>query len=82
MKRLILPENYESKLSLLETEIAIKFVKDTFEKDLANKLHLVRVSAPLFVFPKSGLNDNLNGYERRVNFDIKIFLMRLRLFNL
>ena len=71
MKRLILPENYESKLSLLETEIAIKFVKDTFEKDLANKLHLVRVSAPLFVFPKSGLNDNLNGYERRVSFDIK-----------
>ncbi len=71
MKRLILPKNYESKLSLLETEIAIKFVKDTFEKDLANKLHLVRVSAPLFVFPKSGLNDNLNGYERRVNFDIK-----------
>ena len=71
MKRLILPENYESKLSLLETEIAIKFVKDTFEKDLANKLHLVRVSAPLFLFPKSGLNDNLNGYERRVSFDIK-----------
>jgi len=71
MKRLILPENYESKLSLLETEIAIKYVKDTFEKDLANKLHLVRVSAPLFVFPKSGLNDNLNGYERRVSFDIK-----------
>lgn len=70
MKRLILPKNYKSKLSLLETEIAIKYVKDTFERELAEKLHLTRVSAPLFVFPKSGLNDNLNGWERRVSFDI------------
>ena len=71
MKRLILPENYKSELGLLDTEIAIKFVKDTFERDLADKLNLTRVSAPLFVFPKTGLNDNLNGYERRVSFDIK-----------
>ena len=71
MKRLILPKGYQSKLNLLETEIAIKFVKDTFERDLAEKLHLTRVSAPLFVFPKTGLNDNLCGWERRVNFDIR-----------
>lgn len=70
MKRLLLPQNYASKLSLLETEIAIKYVKDTFERDLAKKLNLIRVSAPLFVFPSTGLNDNLNGYERRVAFDI------------
>ena len=71
MKRLIIPKNYESKLNLLDTELAIKFVKDTFERDLADALNLTRVSAPLFVLPKTGLNDNLNGYERRVNFDIK-----------
>ncbi|MCR5231170.1 MAG: aspartate--ammonia ligase [Acholeplasmatales bacterium] len=71
MKKLILPEGYKSELGLLDTEIAIKFVKDTFERDLADKLNLTRVSAPLFVFPKTGLNDNLNGYERRVSFDIK-----------
>ena len=71
MKRMIIPEGYKSELGLLDTEIAIKFVKDTFERDLADKLNLTRVSAPLFVFPHTGLNDNLNGYERRVNFDIK-----------
>ncbi len=71
MKKLLLPKNYESKLNLLDTELAIKFVKDTFERDLADALNLTRVSAPLFVLPKTGLNDNLNGYERRVNFDIK-----------
>ena len=71
MKRMIIPKNYKSELGLLDTEIAIKFVKDTFERDLADKLNLTRVSAPLFVFPNTGLNDNLNGYERRVNFDIK-----------
>lgn len=61
---------YKSKLTLLETEIAIKFIKDTFEKELAKQLKLTRVSAPLFVQPESGLNDNLNGYERAVRFDI------------
>ena len=54
--------------SLIETEIAIKFIKDTFEKELAKALDLTRVSAPLFVLPESGLNDNLNGYERAVKF--------------
>jgi len=71
MKRIIIPKDYKPILNLLDTETAIKFVKDTFETDLALKLHLTRVSAPLFVFPKTGLNDNLNGYERRVEFDIK-----------
>ena len=61
---------YKSTLSLLETEIAIKFIKDTFEKELAKALNLTRVSAPLFVQPESGLNDNLNGYERAVRFDV------------
>ncbi len=62
---------YKSTLSLLDTEIAIKFIKDNFEKELAKALSLTRVSAPLFVFPETGLNDNLNGYERAVRFDVK-----------
>ena len=61
---------YKSALNLLETEIAIKFIKDTFERELAKALKLTRVSAPLFVQPESGLNDNLNGYERAVRFDV------------
>ena len=55
-------------MNLLETQIAIKYLKDTFEKMLAKKLHLVRVSAPLFVEKKSGLNDELNGVEETVSF--------------
>ncbi len=61
---------YECTLSLIETEVAIKFIKDTFEKELAKALKLTRVSAPLFVQPETGLNDNLNGYERAVRFDV------------
>ena len=61
---------YKSALNLLETEVAIKFIKDTFERELAKALKLTRVSAPLFVQPESGLNDNLNGYERAVRFDV------------
>ena len=61
---------YQSALNLLETEVAIKYIKDTFEKELAKALKLTRVSAPLFVFPETGLNDNLNGYERAVRFDV------------
>ena len=63
--------NYESKLDILETQKAIKLVKDTFERELAKQLSLTRVSAPLFVKKSSGLNDNLNGVERPVSFDIK-----------
>ena len=68
---IILPENYRSSLSLLETQVAIKEVKDHFERALAAELNLERVSAPLFVFPESGLNDNLNGVERPVSFGIR-----------
>lgn len=60
----------EKTLDFIQTEIAIKFIKDTFEKELAKNLNLVRVSAPLFVFADSGLNDNLNGVERAVKFDV------------
>lgn len=62
---------YKSKLDLQETELAIKALKDHFESTLAAKLNLTRVSAPLFVLPQTGLNDNLNGTERPVAFDIK-----------
>ena len=71
LDRLVLPENYENKLNYLDTEIAIKIVKDSFERRLAHHLNLVRVSAPLYVRNDSGLNDNLNGVERPVAFDIK-----------
>ena len=59
-----------SKNNIIETEVAIKFIKDVFERELARNLNLTRVSAPLFVFPESGLNDNLNGVERPVAFDV------------
>ena len=65
-----LPSLYRSKLSLIETEEAIKLIKDTFEKELSKSLNLIRVSAPLFVRPETGLNDNLSGVERPVSFDI------------
>lgn len=68
---IIKPENYKSPLSLKDTQIAIKMTKDFFETNLAKELNLVRVSAPLFVDPKTGLNDNLNGVERPVSFDVK-----------
>ncbi|HIS48740.1 MAG TPA: aspartate--ammonia ligase [Candidatus Scybalocola faecigallinarum] len=71
MEKLIIPEGYKSPLDIRETEIAIKYVKDYFERELANQLNLTRVSAPLFVEPESGLNDTLNGVERPVSFGIK-----------
>ena len=71
MSNSIIPKNYKSELTLYETQIAIKTVKDFFQTLLAERLHLLRVSAPLFVAPESGLNDNLNGVERPVTFDIK-----------
>ena len=71
MSNFIIPNNYKSELNLYETQIAIKTVKDFFQTLLAERLHLLRVSAPLFVAPESGLNDNLNGVERPVTFDIK-----------
>ena len=67
----LLPPDYRSKLNLRETEIAIKQLKDFFETRLAKALNLTRVSAPLFVRPETGLNDNLNGVERPVSFGVK-----------
>jgi len=67
---LIIPKNYNPKLNLRDTEIAIKLVKDFFETELARALNLTRVSAPIMVTPESGLNDNLNGVERPVSFDV------------
>jgi len=67
----ILPSGYKNRMGIRETEIAIKMLKDHFERELADTLNLTRVSAPLFVRPETGLNDNLNGIERPVGFDIK-----------
>lgn len=70
MERLV-PENYKSALNLYDTQIGIKTVKDFFQNSLSKNLNLLRVTAPLFVKPESGLNDNLNGFERPVSFGIK-----------
>lgn len=71
MGKIVIPEGYKSELDVRVTERAIKRVKDFFERELAAQLNLQRVSAPLFVFSESGLNDNLNGVERPVAFGIK-----------
>ena len=70
MSKVYIPEGYNSFLSLRQTQYAIKKVKDFFERDLATELNLIRVSAPLFVDSGSGLNDDLNGVERPVGFDL------------
>ena len=67
----IIPSDYHPLLNLYETQEAITIVKKTFEDFLSKALNLKRVSAPLFVAGDSGLNDNLNGYERPVSFDIR-----------
>ena len=69
--KLTLPENYSPTLSVLETQDAIKYIRDTFQREFAAEMNLSRVSAPLFVTKASGLNDNLNGIERPVSFDIQ-----------
>ncbi len=66
---LYIPKGYKSLLDIRQTQLAIKKVKDFFERDLAIGLNLTRVSAPMFVSKDSGLNDNLNGFERPVSFD-------------
>ena len=70
MPHLTIPEGYVPKLSVYETQKAIEFVKQSFQKNLRAALNLKRVSAPLFVRADTGLNDNLNGTERAVSFDI------------
>ena len=73
MDHLIIPKDYKPDLNLHDTQVAIKTVKDCFQELLAERLNLTRVSAPLFVDPDSGLNDNLNGVEKPVSFQINCF---------
>ena len=70
MNKVFIPEGYRSPLNVYDMQIAIEFIKHNFQKELAHALNLRRVSAPLFVRESSGLNDNLNGYERPVSFDV------------
>ena len=70
MSKVFIPEGYRAPLSVYELQRAIEFIKSNFQTNLSNALNLRRVSAPLFVEEASGLNDNLNGYERPVSFDI------------
>ena len=67
---LILPEHYDPKLSVRETQEAIKYIRDTFQKEIGREMNLERISAPLFVEKSTGLNDDLNGVERKVSFDL------------
>jgi aspartate--ammonia ligase len=69
--KFVVPEGYQPQLNIIDTEIAIKDVKDFFERELAKQLNLIRVSSPLFVKPETGLNDNLSGVERPVAFGLK-----------
>jgi aspartate--ammonia ligase len=71
MENLYVPKNYENLLDVNETERAIQLVKDTFQQHLAAELKLRRVTAPLFVLKGTGINDDLNGIERKVTFPIK-----------
>ena len=71
MSKLVVPDGYRAVLPIYETQTAIGAIKRLFEDDLARTLNLKRVSAPLFVEPQTGLNDDLNGVERPVEFDIK-----------
>ena len=70
MSKVMIPEGYKTPLSVYEMQRAIEFIKSNFQLNLCNALNLRRVSAPLFVDENSGLNDNLNGHERPVAFDI------------
>lgn len=71
MKNLMLPKNYTCSLDLKQTEKAIKLVKDTFQENLSSEFKLRRVTAPLFVLKGTGVNDDLNGVERKVTFPVK-----------
>ena len=70
MSQVYIPEGYRSPLSVYEMQRAIEFIKNSFQVNLGSALNLRRVSAPLFVAADSGLNDDLNGYERPVSCDI------------
>ena len=70
MNKIYIPQGYTPKLDAYDTQRAIAYIKSAFQEEFSNALNLKRVSAPLFVTENSGLNDNLNGYERPVSFDI------------
>ena len=70
MNQVIIPAGYRPTLDAYDTQRAITYIKQTFQEEFSSALNLKRVSAPLFVPENSGLNDNLNGYERPVSFDI------------
>lgn len=70
MNKIYIPAGYRPPLDAYNTQKAIAYVKQTFQEEFASALNLKRVSAPLFVTEQSGLNDNLNGYERPVSFDV------------
>lgn len=71
MSELIIPKEYKSKLSVRDTQRAIKLIKDTFQLKLAKELNLERITAPIIVDSRSGINDDLNGIERKVKFDLR-----------
>jgi len=68
---LVFPEHYDPRLTVRETQEAIKYIRDTFQKEFGSQMNLERISAPLYVPKNSGLNDNLSGVERPVAFDMK-----------
>ena len=70
MSKITIPQGYRPVLDAYDTQRAIAYIKHTFQDEFAGALNLKRVSAPLFVTEDSGLNDNLNGYERPVSFDV------------
>ena len=70
MNRVYIPAGYQPILDEYDTQRAIAYIKETFQREFSSALNLKRVSAPLFVTEESGLNDNLNGYERPVSFDV------------
>ena len=70
MNKIYIPQDYHASLDAYDTQRAIAYIKETFQQEFSKALNLKRVSAPLFVTENSGLNDNLNGYERPVSFDI------------
>ena len=69
--KLTIPEHYNPVLSVRQTQEAIKYIRDTFQHEFGKEMNLLRISAPLFVEKRSGLNDDLNGIEEPVHFTMK-----------
>ena len=80
LNKVHIPAGYHPILDEYDTQRAIAYIKKTFQHEFSSALNLKRVSAPLFVTEESGLNDNLNGYERPVSFDIPAVAPLLRWF--